>query len=62
MPREAARKTMNSKPIEFSDKELMLSYAKKLIKKKFNLNLDNLLEKSILLKNIRQQSKLTKFI
>ena len=60
--REAARKTMNSKPIEFSDKELMLTYAEKLIKKKFNLNLNNLLEKSILLKNIRQQSKLTKFI
>ena len=31
--REAVRKTINSKPINFSDKELMLKYAKVLIKK-----------------------------
>jgi len=59
--REAARKTMSSKPIEFSDRSLMLSYAKKLIKKKFNIDLNILLDKSILLRKIETQSKLTKF-
>jgi len=59
--REAARKTMNSKPIEFSDRELMLTYAEKLIKKKFDIDLNILLDKSILLRKIKTQSKLTKF-
>jgi len=60
--REAARKSMNLKPIEFSSKELMLEYAKKLVKKKFNFNIDNILNQSMLLKNIKQQSKLIKFL
>jgi DNA repair protein NreA len=60
--REAARKSMESIPIEFSSKELMLEYAKKLAKKKFNVELSNLLEKSVLLKNIKQQSKLVRFL
>ncbi len=59
---EATRKTMNSKPIQFSSKELMLEYAKKIALKKFNFNLDKILEKSILLKSIKQQSKLINFI
>ena len=60
--REAARKALQNKPIGFSDKDLMLSYARKLVKKKFNLNLDTLLNKSMLLREINTQSKLTKFI
>ena len=60
--REATRKSVNNKPIEFSSKELMLTYAKNLLKKKFNFNLDKILEKSILLKSIKQQSKLIKFL
>jgi len=60
--REAARNSMQSKPIEFSSKELMLEYAKKLIKKKFSCNVEIQLKQSILLKNIQQQSKLLKFI
>ena len=59
--REAARKTMSSRPIEFSSKELMLEYAKKLAKKRFNIDLNILLDKSILLKELKTQSKLTKF-
>lgn len=59
--REAARKAMSSKPIEFSDRELMLKYAKSLIKKKFNYDLDNLLRESIILKNIKEQVKLSSF-
>ena len=60
--REAARKALNSKPMEFSSRELMLKYANALIRKRFKININNLLNKSILLKNIEQQSKLTKFI
>jgi len=60
--REAARKALQNKPLEFSDKELMLTYARKLVKKKFSFNLDNLLDKSILLKKIKTQSKLTQFV
>jgi hypothetical protein len=60
--REATRKSMQSMPIEFSSKELMLEYSKKLVKKKFNFDLSNILEKSILLKKIKNQSKLIKFL
>lgn len=60
--REAARKSMQSIPIEFSSKELMLEYAKKLIRKKFGCDLEIQLKQSLLLKNIGQQSKLIKFI
>ena len=60
--REAARKSMQSLPIEFASKELMLEYAKKLAKKKFSFDLDEILKNSILLKNIKQQSKLIGFL
>ena len=60
--REAARKSMQSKPIEFSSKELMLGYANKLVKKKFSFDLDNILGNSTLLKNIKEQSKLVKYL
>ena len=60
--REATRKSMALKPIEFSSKELMLDYARKLIKRKFNYNVDYLLSSSRLLKNVKQQTKLVKFI
>ena len=53
---------MQSKPIEFSSKELLLEYTKKLIKKKFSIDFGNTLEKSLLLRNIKQQSKLVKFL
>jgi len=59
--REAVRKTLNSKPLEFSSKELMLKYAKTLISKKFNYNIEILLNQSILLKKLRTQKKLIQF-
>ena len=59
--REAARKALQNKPLEFSSKELMLIYIKHLIKKKFNYNVETLLNKSLLLKNLRTQKKLTAF-
>ena len=60
--REATRKSMSSNPIEFSSKELMITYAKNLIKKKFNYNADYVLGSSILLKNLKEQKKLLQFI
>lgn len=58
----AARKALKNRPIEFSSMELMLEYAKILIKKKFGCDIDNILKESILLKSIKQQSKLTQFL
>jgi len=60
--RESARKALQNKPIEFSSKDLLLKYAQILIKKKFRVNIDYFLEKSILLKNLQQQSKIAEFI
>ncbi|MAE42193.1 hypothetical protein CMO93_00345 [Candidatus Woesearchaeota archaeon] len=60
--REAARNAMKSKSIEFSSKELMLEYAKKLVKKKFNCNVDVYLKKSNILRNIKTQSKLVQYL
>lgn len=50
------------KPIEFFSKELMLEYARKLIQNKFNYNVNDLLDVSKLLKNIKHQKKLIKFL
>ncbi|MBI3027083.1 hypothetical protein HYY70_03130 [Candidatus Woesearchaeota archaeon] len=60
--RQTARKAFEKNPIEFSSKELMFEYARKLIKRKFNYNVDFVLNKSNLLKNIKQQTKLERFI
>ena len=60
--REAVRKALTSKPIYFEDKAYMLNYAKKLIKKKFNYDINNILNKSLVLDNINKQSKLKQFI
>lgn len=59
--REASRKALNNKPIEFPSRESMLDYAKNLIKEKFNIDADRILKHSILLKNIKQQTKLFSF-
>lgn len=59
--REATRNALKSKPIIFSSKDLMMKYASMLIKKKFSFNLDNLTKRSLLLKEIKQQKKLTQF-
>ena len=60
--REAVRKTINDKPLEFGSKELILKYAEILVRKKFNINIHDLLRHSRVLKNIKQQTKLEKFV
>ena len=59
--RETTRKSLQSNPIEFSSKELILKYASALIKKKFGLNIDEILKKSVLLNNLKTQKKLSEF-
>lgn len=59
--REASRNAMRSS-IEFSSKELLLEYARKLVRKKFSIYLDNFLKKSVLLKDLKEQSKLSQFM
>ena len=59
--REAVRKTLASKPIKFDDKELMMKYVKALVKKKFSINADALINKSILINQIKTQKKLFEF-
>lgn len=58
--RESVRKSLRSSPLVFSLRELMTSYAVKLLKKKFNYNADLILSKSILLREVNQP-KLTNF-
>ncbi len=60
--REATRKALQSRPLEFGSKELMLNYAKQLVKKKFGYELDSIIRKSWLLKSMKEQRKLTGFI
>lgn len=48
--REATRKALASKPINFAGKDLMLRYAKALSKKKFGIDLAQILDKSQILK------------
>ena len=60
--RESVRKTLSNKPLEFGSKELMLKYAEALVKKKFNINVYDLLKHTKVFGNIRHQRKLTKFL
>ena len=60
--RESVRKTINTKPIIFSDKDLMLGYAKKLIKKRFSYDLSYVLDKSTLIEHIKKQAKLSAYL
>jgi len=59
--REATRKSTESKPIFFSDEKLLLHYARIFINNKFGFDLDLLLKESKLIKERKQQSKLTTF-
>ncbi len=59
--RESVRKALESKGLNFSSKELMLTYAKKLVKKRFGYNLDILINKSEVLTQMKKQKKLFDF-
>ncbi|MBD3309712.1 hypothetical protein GF351_00680 [Candidatus Woesearchaeota archaeon] len=59
--REAARKAMSAKPMEFASRELMLKYAQAVARKKFGVDLSGVLRQSKVLASIRSQTKLTAF-
>ncbi len=59
--REAVRKCMKAIPIEFSSKELMLTYATHLAKRKFGYDLSPLLGSSKILRRMKEQKKLWEF-
>ena len=59
--RESVRRTMETKPLEFGSRELMLEYVKNVVKKKFSYDVERLLKESILLKNIKTQQKLSQW-
>jgi len=59
--REAVRKTLSTKSLNFGSKELMLKYTKAVVKKKFGINVDFIMNKSILLNQIKTQKKLVDF-
>ncbi len=59
--REAARKALEEKPIEFGSKELMLEYSKKIALKKFHCDLSTIFDRSFILKNVLHQKKLFQF-
>ena len=58
--RQTTRKALEKQGLKFESKELMLKNLKNLILDKFNYNIENLLKEANLLKNINQQTKLTK--
>lgn len=57
--REATRNALSAKPITFASKELMLTYARQLARRKFGIDLNQILGKSWLLR--RQGSSLKKW-
>lgn len=57
--REASRKALDNKPISFSDRSLMIKYAKALLHKKFGIPMGSILNDSKLLKG--QQKTLAGF-
>src|SRR3989344_8646687 len=59
--REASRKAMESKPIEFSSRQLMVDYAQQFIKNKFGCDIKQMLKESKLLRKISVQRKLKEF-
>ncbi len=59
--REATRKTLKSKPEKFNSQEEMINYAKRLVKQRFNYDLNYILKESKILKNIKNQTKLINF-
>ncbi len=60
--REAARKSLSGNPIEFTDRELMMKYISAFVNKKFSFDANMVLRQSKLLKNLKNQKKLSEFL
>lgn len=59
--REATKKSMNSEPIEFSDKESMMKYAIEFVRETFGYDLNKILKESVLVKILKTQKKLNEY-
>jgi len=59
--REAVKKCMNSTPIFFESREEMLSYTIKFIREKLNYNIEPIIKQSKLLKEVKNQKKISEF-
>ncbi len=60
--REATKKSTQQSPLTFASKELLFQYAREFIQRKFGFKLDLLLEQSRLLKEQKNQKKITEFL
>ncbi len=60
--REAVRKAMQSRPVTFASREMMLSYAASLVRNKFGHNINLIFGRSRLLGNMKNQKKLSSFL
>jgi hypothetical protein len=59
--REASRKSCQAIPLRFATEKLMLQYAKKLVKSKFDIDIDLFLNQSKLMKEKKLQTRLTQY-
>lgn len=59
---EATRKALRNQPIIFSTKELLLHYVQIFVKKKFGMDVTAILNQSFLLKEIKNQKKLSSYV
>jgi DNA repair protein NreA len=59
--REAVKKAMNSKPLEFATKEELINYVINLARQKFNYDLTPMIKNSELLKHIKMQKKISDY-
>jgi hypothetical protein len=60
--REGVKKALRNRPLYFSDRELLINYAKVFIKKRFGISIENILKDSRLLKRIKTQKRLSKWL
>ncbi len=60
--REAARKAMAHKPLNFYSKDLLISYVKNTVKKRFGYDISRIFDNSVLIKELREQKKLTEYL
>ena len=60
--REATRKSLSEKPLNFASQELMFKYAEEFIKRKFGFDVNLLLNRSKLLQEKKDQRKLFEFV
>jgi len=60
--REATRKAMQSKPIEFQEQKTMIDYVKSLVIRKFGYDIAKILSESKLLREGKEQTKLSRFL